>query len=250
MARKTTEQFIEEARQVHGDKYDYSKVVYNNCDEKVEIICKKHGVFYQSPYNHCRKKQGCPKCAKDLLKNGILGYGINDLNDRDDVSYRRWRNTMVRCYYKDYITKFPTYIGCSVCEEWKYYSKFKQWFDKHYVEGWHLDKDILVKGNKVYSPDTCCFVPSEINSLFNKCKKSRGQTQIIGVTFRRGHYIAKLNKYGQGIQIGVFDDKIEAFNAYKKAKEDYIKEMADKWKDRLEPRVYEALYNYKVEITD
>ena len=72
----------------------------------------------------------------------------------------------------------------------------------------------------------------------------------MGVVFRRGRYIARLNKFGVCNQVGVFDDKNDAFNAYKQAKEDYIKEMADKWKDKLEPRVYEALYNYKVEITD
>lgn len=157
---------------------------------------------------------------------------------------------MVRCYSEEYLSRFPTYIGCSVCEEWRYFSKFKQWFDEHYVDGWDLDKDILVKGNKVYSPQTCCFVPNEINTLLNKCKGNRGNTGVIGVTFRRGRYIARLNKFGKCKQVGVFDDKNEAFIAYKLAKESYIKEVADKWKDKLEPRVYEALCNYKVEVTD
>lgn len=250
MSKKTTEQFIAEAKAIHGDKYDYTTVKYRNCDTKVEIICKKHGSFFQTPYNHCNKKQGCPKCANDLLKTIILGFGINDLEKRDEIAYRRWRNTIVRCYSKDYLSKYPTYIGCSVCEEWRYFSNFKKWFDEKYVEGWDLDKDILVKGNKIYSPNTCCFVPNEINALLNKCKRSRGKTGIMGVVFRRGRYIARLNKFGVCNQVGVFDDKNDAFNAYKQAKEDYIKEMADKWKDKLEPRVYEALYNYKVEITD
>lgn len=248
--RKTTQEFIKEARIAHGDKYDYTRVEYINCDTKVEIICPEHGVFLQSPYNHCNKKQGCPQCATDSLKSGVLGFGINDLNDRCGLAYRIWRNTIVRCYSEDYLARFPTYIGCSVCDEWRYFSNFKKWFDEHHKEGWCLDKDILIKGNKTYSPHACCFVPNEINALFNKCKNNRGKTDIIGVTFRRGKYIARVNKFGLPKQVGVFSDKFQAFNAYKKAKEGYIKEVADKWKDKLELRVYEALYNYQVEITD
>ena len=60
---KTTEQFIEEAKQIHGDKYDYSKVIYNVCDEKICIVCPEHGEFWQTPYNHTRKKCGCPACS-------------------------------------------------------------------------------------------------------------------------------------------------------------------------------------------
>lgn len=248
--KKTAEEFIKQARSVHGDKYDYSNVVYKNCDTKVKIVCPKHGVFLQTPYNHFSNRQGCPKCAIESLKREILGFGINDLDVRDDTAYRRWRHAMVRCYSKDYLSRFPTYIGCSVCEEWRYFSNFKKWFDTHYVDGWCLDKDILVKGNKIYSPQTCCFVPNEINTSLNKCKNGRGSTDIIGVSYRRGKYIARLSEFGKCKQIGVFDDKIDAFNAYKKAKEKYIKKLADKWKGQIEPRVYEALYNYEVEITD
>ena len=116
---------------------------------------------------------------------------------------------------------------------------------------WVLDKDILVKGNKVYSPQTCCFVPQEINVLLTNCRKRRGECPI-GVSFIKAKqkFSVSLAYDGKNKTIGHFDNPLEAFNAYKKAKELRIKELADKWKEQLEPRVYEALYNYKVEITD
>ena len=61
--KKTTEQFIEEARKIHGSKYDYSKVNYVNNKIKVEIICPEHGSFFQTPHNHLSLKRGCSECS-------------------------------------------------------------------------------------------------------------------------------------------------------------------------------------------
>lgn len=160
-----------------------------------------------------------------------------------------------RCYDVEFLKKLTTYQGCSVCKEWHCFATFQKWFNEHYIDGWCLDKDILVKGNKMYSPDACCFVPNEINSLFTKRQNYRGKTPI-GVQYYKPQrrfkecYKAFITKGGEKRYIGVFATDVEAFNAYKIEKEKWIKEVADKWKDKLEPRVYEALYNYKVEITD
>ena len=110
-----------------------------------------------------------------------------------------------------------------------------------------LDKDILIKENKVYSEDTCCFVPQEINALFVKRDKLRGEYPI-GVSFHksRGMLRATLNNK----HLGYFNTVEQAFQVYKQAKEDYIKEVANKWKDQIDPRVYDALVSYQVEITN
>lgn len=249
--RLTTEEFIRRAKAVHGDKYDYSKVKYTTCKEKVIVTCPEHGDFLIAPDGHTSGR-GCPVCR--YIRPYIVKEGFK--NDKPYVStlskeYTCWHGMVARCYSSKNQKKCPTYIGVSVCEDWHCFSKFKEWYDKHYVEGWALDKDILVKGNKVYSPETCCFVPREINNLFTKNNAKRGKYPI-GVT-----YIEKLNKYRVHLNdkkvrrhLGLFDTIEEAFQAYKKAKESYIKEVADKWKDKLDPRVYEALYNYTVEITD
>ena len=148
-----------------------------------------------------------------------------------------------RCYSNRYANTRSSYKDCYVNEQWHILSNFKRWFDEYNVKGWHLDKDILVKGNKEYAPDKCCFVPLEINELFTKRENRK---YPVGVTFRKGRYIAQY----RGTHLGIFNNKEEAFYAYKEAKEKRIKEVADKWKDQLEPRVYDAIYNYQVEITD
>lgn len=190
----------------------------------------------------------------------VFGVGINDRQEgvcREDgkikPSYRHWYNMLARCYNDKTKTNSPHCEGCFVCDEWKFYSIFKEWFDKHYVAGWELDKDILVKGNKEYAPDKCCFVPSEINSLFTKHTRARGQYPI-GVYYNsRGwqrKYVAALHIDGIRRGIGSFFTPEEAFNAYKVAKEAYIQKVADKYKGEVETRVYKAMCNYKVEITD
>lgn len=154
-----------------------------------------------------------------------------------------------RCYDSILKERQPCYKECVLDENWLLFSNFKKWFDEHSVDDWALDKDILVKGNKVYSPNTCCFVPQEINSLLITSKKARGEYPI-GVCRKGKKYGATLNCNKTRVYLGTFDTITDAFNVYKKMKEKRIKEIADKWKDQLEPRVYEALYNYKVEITD
>lgn len=247
--KKTTEQFIEEARRVHGDKYDYSKAEYKSSREKVCVICKQHGEFLVRPDIHL---SGCicKKCHFEKHKKLIFNKGWNDLSEQSHTqSYRIWKHVLIRCCDKTFKKKNPTYDSCTVCEEWLVFSNFKEWFDNNYINGWHLDKDILIKGNKLYSPETCCFVPQKINSLFVKSNKKRGSC-CIGVTKHGTGYRALMDAHGKYERLGTFRTEIDAFNAYKQRKEEFIKEVADKYKQVLKPIVYKALYNYKVEITD
>ena len=156
-----------------------------------------------------------------------------------------------RCYSPKLHAKEPTYIGCTVCPEWHYLSNFKRWFDNNYVEGYHLDKDILVKGNKIYSPETCCFVPKEINFLLLNNKSRRGDFPI-GVHRKGDLFISQINKNGKRIQIGRFDTPEDAFLAYKKEKEQYVKQLAERYfkEGKIAEMVYLALLDYRVEMTD
>ena len=113
-----------------------------------------------------------------------------------------------------------------------------------------LDKDIIKKGNKVYSPNTCVFVPHSINTLFVKSNKVRGE-YYIGVYKNGNKFEAQLSKgNGKQIPLGLYDTPEEAFLTYKQAKEAYIKEVAEEYKGKIDPRAYEALMKYEVEITD
>ena len=195
----------------------------------------------------------------------VYGVGITGLeptrneNGEQLESYKCWKRMLQRCYSAKFQEKHQTYIGCSVSEEWLYYSNFKKWYDENYYtiknQRMELDKDILIKGNKVYSPDTCIFVPQFINSLFTKCQKTRGELPI-GVWYHKPNkkYIANLSVFKDGKStkkhLGCFDTPNDAFEAYKQAKEDYIKEVADEYKDIIPTELYEAMYSYRVDIND
>lgn len=167
-------------------------------------------------------------------------------------SYRRWANMLLRCYDEKLRNKNPTYADCYVCDEWLCYANFEKWYNENYYkvdhEIMHLDKDILFKNNKLYSPKTCIFVPQRINALFTKCNKVRGDYPI-GVTFSK-----KVNKYEPQVQgcgwLGYYDTPEEAFQVYKKTKEQFIKQIADEYKDKIPLKLYDSLYRYEVEITD
>ena len=114
-----------------------------------------------------------------------------------------------------------------------------------------VDKDILFKRNKHYSPKTCCFVPDRINSLIIKSDAIRGEYPI-GVSYnkRSGLYSASMKKNNKNIWLGEYTTPEKAFNIYKIEKEKYIKEVADSYKEKIPDKLYKALYNYCVEVDD
>ena len=199
--------------------------------------------------------------VKDCFKPTVQGFGITgteNVRDNEGVileTYRKWESMIGRVYSKSVKTDVNNpYHDTSVSEDFRWFKDFKEWchqqigFDQ---DGWHLDKDILVKGNKVYSPETCCFVPVELNSLLVNNRVTRGEFPV-GVHYEksRGKFQAYIRVYGKRKHLGRFDTPEEAFNTYKQAKEAYIKEVANKWKDKIDQRVYEALMNWEVSIDD
>lgn len=192
---------------------------------------------------------------KTVCNIGYLGIGSykSRINGIITIQYKYWINMIERCYDDKYHQRQPTYIKCSVCNDWLNYQNFAKWFDNNYYtiddKTMCLDKDILVKENKVYSPETCVFVPKRINSLFVKNDINRGCLPI-GVKMESKKYVALYWKNNKFNRIGIFNTKIEAFNAYKVNKEAYVKEVANEYKDQIPERLYIAMMNYVVEITD
>lgn len=189
------------------------------------------------------------------------GFGYIDIENASigrnaTKEYGLWNNMINRCYNENLRYKHSAYVDCTVSEKWRYLSNFKDWCNKQIGfsnDGWHLDKDILVKGNKTYSENTCCFVPQEINTLILKADRIRGKYPI-GVYHDTSkihkRFSARVSKGGKYKRFGSYLTPEEAFYVYKKEKESYIKEIANKWKDQIDPRVYEALINWTIEITD
>ena len=185
---------------------------------------------------------------------GVGDYKSCDANGKITKCYDTWNSMYTRCYSSKCHEKFPTYKGCTVCKEWHNHQVYAKWHYENYYEVGNekmtLDKDILKKGNKVYSPETCVFVPQSINNLFTKRNNERGDCPI-GVNKHKDKFEAKLSKgNGNQVYLGIYPTVEEAFLAYKIAKEAYIKEVAEEYKDKIPYRLYEALMNYEVEIDD
>ena len=164
--------------------------------------------------------------------------------------YKQWYNMIERCYNEKFHQLRPTYIDCYVSDDFKDYSKWRDWYDNHQYkyDGWQLDKDLLIKGNKIYSESTCVFIPQEINKVLVKREASRGE-YLIGVSWckTKKAFKAQVSRSkGKSEYLGLFNTEIEAFNAYKTAKEAFIKEQANKWKSQIDERAYNALMNYEV----
>lgn len=249
-----------------GDTVLYENSVFKtkNCGNFVvtkyynskEIYIKFIETGYETVVELCQIKRGT---VKDRLQPSVFGVGITGEypvkeNGILTKEYYVWHNMLQRCYSSKLYIKRPTYKDCIVSENFKYFPYFKEWCNKQLGfanEGWSLDKDILLKGNKIYSEDTCCFVPNEINTLIINSKALRGGTPVgVHCSKETGKYLAKLKKCSVRTHLGTFNTPEEAFYVYKREKEKYIKEVADKWKDHIDIRVYEALMNYEVSIYD
>lgn len=162
------------------------------------------------------------------MKNKKLIYdtGVNDIGLTRDINYKRtkwyntWKGMIGRCYDSKIQLKQPTYIGCTICDEWKLASNFKLWFDKQVIaHDSELDKDILFHGNNIYSANTCRFIPKCLNTLFCDCGSTRGEFPI-GVNYDKKHkkYNSRIRIFGDTRWLGYFTTPEEASRAYKIAK--------------------------------
>lgn len=232
------------------------KIVKYNDNRNVEVQFLKTG--YEATVELVQVKRGNVKdpYLPSVCGVGILGakYPIT-INSILTKEYTLWCSMLKRCYSNAYKKRQPTYEGCEVSNNFKSYEYFYEWCNKQVGfnnKDWQLDKDLLTKGNKVYSENTCIFIPAEINLLLVKREALRG-THPIGVRWHKRDkaFVAKVNKNkGKQEFLGYFNTELEAFNAYKVAKESFIKEQAEKWKSQIDPRAYNALMSYEVNIDD
>lgn len=189
-----------------------------------------------------------------MTKKTVGNFGINDANysvihhgytnGKRVVTwtcpfYRKWRNMIYR------VKTHQNYEGSSVCEDWKYFTNFKNWMESQPWENNELDKDIIFKGNKVYAPSTCCFVPHFVNTLLLDRRKARGdyplgvsyqpvsETTVTEGPFRR-KYVAQITKIGY---LGIFHTTEDAHIAWQNAKALQIEETVSRWA-QSEPKTF------------
>ena len=171
-------------------------------------------------------------------------------------------NILQRCYDEEKQKQFPRYKGCSVCDEWLDYSCFAEWCRSQ--ENWnkvindpknfHIDKDIIKKGNLIYCPDYCSFVPAKVNVMFTKQQKMRGDLPIGVSTTKNGTYRSRCSMkiIGEKSTHHTANSPEEAFAYYKKDKERLIREVAKREfaEGNITEKCYKAMLMYEVEITD
>ena len=192
------------------------------------------------------------------MRNLVYGVGVNDgtypakVDGKNVKEYALWSNMLKRCYSEKSKKISPTYIGCYVSSNFKQYSYFYEWCQDQIgfnTTDAALDKDLLVKGNRVYSETSSVFLPQRLNNLFLKSTSVRGELPI-GVSKHGNKYQAGCNAHSKIVYLGRHITPESAFNAYKTFKEAHIKELAEHYKDVIDPRAYQALMNYEVHIDD
>lgn len=192
----------------------------------------------------------------------VYNFGINDVDNPVTVNktvdgkrkqvyicpyYCDWRDMIFRATSQKFKNARPTYQDCTICEEWKYFSNFIKWVDSQPNRDWQncaLDKDLLCTDNKIYSPDTCVYVDTVLNSFMTLRNNDRG-SYMVGVSLDKesGKYKAECsNPLNPNIKryIGRYTTEIEAHKAWQQRKHEYACMLADLQNDT---RVAEALRN-------
>ena len=164
----------------------------------------------------------------------VCGVGVNDADyivkgRKTGFScpyYQRWSKMLTRCYSEKFISENESYRGCSVCDEWLLFSAFRIWMEEQSWKGKELDKDIIAPGNKIYSPETCCFVDQPLNLLLCDARAIRGPLPV-GVCYHKqnNNYIAYINYKGKRVNLGSHKTIEGASKAYVDRKVRIIKEV-------------------------
>lgn len=247
-------------------------VEYNNALDIVIEFQDEHKYRVHAQYHDFKKG----KCKNPYFLS-VYGFGYLGVDKNGDVpkiselkggkyattwEYIKWMNMLKRCFDDKYKEKYPTYKEATCCDRWLCFSYFledleilKQEYNWSEDIKLNLDKDILHKGNKIYSLENCILVPNYINTLFTKCDTSRGNCPI-GVSYhkRAKKYEAQCSINGETKGLGLYNTPEEAFYVYKQAKEEGIKRIAEdcvlKGYITKDSRLYKAMMGYQIKIDD
>lgn len=235
-------------------------VEYNSAKDLIVEFQDEHKFKVRGRFAHFQDGGIRNPYFKSVYGVGFTGNITTKRNGQDSKEYKTWHGMLERCFDEKYKIRYSTYKNVTCCDEWLCFENFYKWlheqenFEKWLNrEGWNLDKDILIKGNKIYSPETCTLVSEAINSLFIRRDEYRGEYPI-GVHFHKAKnkFISQCAKNSKLINLGEYETSEEAFYAYKQYKENLIKEIANEEfkKGNITEKCYNAMMAYEVEITD
>lgn len=219
-----------------------------NKDIDVEFLDEHHYIKEHTTVSNFNRGQIKNPFDRSVFGIGYLGAGEHKTRNGDQMTnaYITWKHLLCRCYVEHYKNMFNAYYGkCTICDEWLNFQNFAEWYEanEYKCEGRiHLDKDILISGNKHYSPETCLLVPQRINMLF--LNKPNNRCLPNGIIKHNNKYYAKYNEK----ELGCYDDIYEAYSIYSLEKKSRIVEIANEYKNVIPSKVYEALLNYEVKM--
>lgn len=210
-------------------------------------------ILSKQEYSHWGKGH-----CRNLNSKLVFGVGINDMlgaeKTKEFIKQRQmWFGILQRCFSIKLLERRPTYKNCKVSESWLWLSNFIkdiksiENYEKSLNEGWQLDKDLLSNEGKLYSKDTCCFIPRSLNLVLSSYpKKLNGLPKGVKLS-KGGRYFAILQKEGNQIFLGSYDSVEEASRVYNIAKKEHLLNIADSIKDIVPENVYKALVNFNLE---
>lgn len=236
-------------------------IKYNNSMDIIIEFQDRYKAKIKTQYSHFLSGEIKNPYYKSVFGIGMVGNKYpKSINGKITKEYNTWSGMLRRCFDSKCKKEHPTYQNAICCDEWLLFENFYEWLHKQKnFDKWvsldksAIDKDILVKGNKIYSPETCCLVPMIINNLFIKSDASRNDLPI-GVSKRNNGFLARCNNpiTNKRVCLGTYLTIEEAFLSYKQYKENLIKQVAKEEYDKgnIIKQCYNAMLNYTVEITD
>ncbi len=242
---------IKPGQMIHTKEgYDVEVLEYKN---STRILVRHLDNGYEQEVNAVSVRQGAIKNPYHPTVYGIGYLGVGEYRSRVNGNrpkvYSLWVAMLKRAYSPKSLAARPTYQGCYVCKEWHNFQNFAEWYYQQPnsgKEGFTLDKDLMVWGNREYGPSTCSLVPQEVNKLLTDHGNARGALPIGVIVNPKGLYIAQLSVHGSRVKFGPYSTVEEAYAVYKMEKEKHVKKVAIKYKDQLHRKVFDNLMEWEV----
>ena len=229
-----------------GDEYTITAVTSSN------NIAIRYNDLHQyeciTTAKHIREGRLKNPYAPSVHVVGYMGVGpyVASINRTKTLEYHIWSGILERCYSANRSVNHQTYLNCRVCNEWHNFQIFAHWYVTHpdYGKGYDIDKDVMVPGNTLYSPSTCCMLPSVINKALVGRHDTRELPTGVYYNTNKTRYVVKLRKNNEMIHGGTYDDPILAGQIYHALKSEYLSELANAWREHIQPDVYFKLINW------